>query len=333
MADQLPLFPPSAPKRAKLEAETAVVGAAAVPHELTELGRQLPRHLYLGTSSWFFPGWQGLVWDRAASEAVLARHGLPAYARHPLFSTVGIDRSFYAPLDRAQYAAYAQQVPADFRFVIKAPSACTASWLRLEGKLAGNPTFLDSNFAIEQFVKPCLEGLGAKAGALLFQFPPLGRAQTRAPARLAQRLRSFLKNLPQGPLYAVEFRDAGLVTRSFLGAVNDSGARYCVSVHPRLPPVAVQAAAMAGSGRGPLLVRWNLNPKFDYETAKARYAPFDTLLDEDVSTRESIARFVAAPLAAGHAAFVIANNKAEGSAPLTLAKLAAAIAATRREER
>ena len=83
---------------------------------------------------------------------------------------------------------------------------------------------------------------------------------------------------------------------------------------------------MAGAGPAPLVVRWNLNPREEYEAAKARYAPFDRLVDEDVSTRESIARLVAAALRAGEKAYVIANNKAEGSAPLTLTRLAASVA-------
>ena len=333
MADQLPLFEARPPERPPTP-DTTAVGPAVLPYELTELALQLPRELYLGTSSWFFPGWNGIVWDREAPEATLARHGLPAYASHPLLKTVCIDRSFYAPLDTAQYAAYAAQVPERFRFVVKAPAACTAAWTRVDGgKPVGNPTFLDAHLAVESFVAPCCEGLGDKAGVLLFQFPPLGRARLREPARFVARLRAFLEALPAGPLYAVELRDAALLTRGLMAALNETGARYCVAVHPRMPAVAAQAAAMAGFGPGPLVVRWNLNAQQAYEAAKARYTPFDRLVDEDPSTRESIARLVAAPLAAGHAAYVIANNKAEGSAPLTIAKLAAAIAAVRRLER
>lgn len=274
------------------------------------------------------------MWDRPAEESLLSKHGLEAYSKHPLLKTVCIDRSFYAPLERGQYAAYAAQVPDRFRFVVKAPSACTTAWVRSEsGKPVGNPSFLDADLAIKTFVEPCCEGLGEKAGVLLFQFTPVGRARVREPGRFARGLRGFFEKLPKGPLYAVELRDAPLLTRGFVSALNEVGARYCVSVHPRMPPIAAQAAAMAGFGPGPLVVRWNLNPREEYEAAKARYAPFDRLVDEDVATRESIARLVLAPLAAGYPAFVIANNKAEGSAPLTLAKLAASIAAARAQER
>ena len=313
--------------------DAAPVGPAPVGSDLLDLARDLPPRLYLGTSSWFFPGWRGIVWDRAADEATLSRHGLRAYSRHPLLGTVCVDRAFYAPLARAQYAAYAEQVPASFRFMVKAPAAVTQSWLRdADGALKGNPGFLDASVAEAQFVAPCIEGLGEKAGVLLFQFPPLGRALLREPKRLIERLHRFFTALPRGPFYAIEVRDARLLATGFFAAVRDAGAHYCVAVHPKLPAVAVQAVAMAGGGPSPLVVRWNLNPRQEYEAAKVRYAPFDRIVDEDPTTRESIARLVVAAVRAGEPAYVIANNKAEGSAPLTRARLAAAIESTLRAE-
>ena len=56
-----------------------------------------------------------------------------------------------------------------------------------------------------------------------------------------------------------------------------------------------------------------------------RYAPFDRLVDPDVPKRQSLARLCAAAVGRGQPAFVIINNKAEGSAPLSALHLAAAI--------
>jgi hypothetical protein len=72
-------------------------------------------------------------------------------------------------------------------------------------------------------------------------------------------------------------------------------------------------------------VRWNLKSGYNYEEAKARFTPFDQLVDEDSATRDSIAQLCMATLAADQECTIIANNKAEGSAPLTLFKLAQAI--------
>lgn len=329
MVKQLSLFEGDARAAASHQA----IAAAPVMPEVRDLARQLPPGVRLGTSSWHFPGWRGMVWADAETPGDLSRHGLAAYARHPLFGTVGVDRSFYAPLSVRQYEMYARQVPVSFRFVVKAPSLLTSPWIYGEdgGKGKSNALFLDAAYATEQFVGPACEGLGAAAGPLLFQFPPLGRTLTRAPEQFIAQLQEFLNRLPQGPLYAVEVRDDRVITRRFFAALKEAGARYCLGVHPRMPPVAAQAAAMSGFGPGPLIVRWNLKAGYSYEEAKARFTPFDRLIDEDSATRESIARLCTATLAAGQECTIIANNKAEGSAPLTLIKLAQAIITATRQ--
>ena len=78
------------------------------------------------------------------------------YSRHPLLRCVGIDRTFYGPISAAEFLRYAQQVPADFRFVVKAPMLCTATTIRGEPGMrsATNPRFLDAGFAVEHFVGP-----------------------------------------------------------------------------------------------------------------------------------------------------------------------------------
>lgn len=322
MAKQLSLFDASAAGDGLRPAITA----AAVSQEVRDLARQLPAGMRLGTSSWHFPGWRDIVWSEAASPGDLSRHGLAAYAQHPLLGTVCVDRSFYAPLSARQYETYARQVPVSFRFVVKAPKLLTSPWHHDEdGRARNNPLFLDAAYATDQFVGPACAGLGASAGPMLFQFSPLGRALTRAPEQFVARLQEFLDRLPRGPQYAVEVRDDRVITRRFFAALKETGARYCLGVHPRMPPVAAQAAAMSGFGPGPLILRWNLRAGYSYSDAKSRFTPFDRLVDEDVATRESIARLCLATLASGHECTVIANNKAEGSAPLTLIKLAEAL--------
>jgi len=70
------------------------IEAAAASDELVRLGRHLPEQVYLGTSSWAFPGWEGLIYQTRYPEARLARHGLTAYSQHPLLRAVGGDRGY-----------------------------------------------------------------------------------------------------------------------------------------------------------------------------------------------------------------------------------------------
>ena len=82
----------------------------------------LPSDIRLGTSSWFFPGWRGLVYEGTHPQPALSKMGLAAYAQIPLLRTVSLDRTFYAPITTLEYARYARQVPDHFSFVVKAPA-------------------------------------------------------------------------------------------------------------------------------------------------------------------------------------------------------------------
>ena len=86
--------------------------APIVPDDALEaLAAALPPQLRLGTSSWTYPGWKGLVWEGEHSDTQLSKQGLAVYAQHPLMRTVSIDRSFYRPLTVSQYERYARRCP------------------------------------------------------------------------------------------------------------------------------------------------------------------------------------------------------------------------------
>lgn len=292
------------------------------------MAARLPSSVYLGTSSWAFPGWRGLVYEGSVTRELLARHGLTAYAHHPLLRAVGIDRSWYAPLPVSAFVDYAQQVPADFRFLVKAHRQCTSP--RLDDARSGctlNPHCLDAGYTAQAVVAPYCEGLGARAGALLFQFTPGSAAALGGAGVFVEKLHRFLDALPPGPCYAVEVRDESVLGAAYFHALAATGVRHCLSLHPRIG-LERQLRGLATLPPGPLIARWNLHPDFHYEAARQAFSPFDALRRPDVQRRTSLARQCVRSLSAGQECLIIANNKAEGCAPLTLAALADAIVTT-----
>ena len=300
---------------------TPLVESAMMSDDWSQLDARMPAQLYLGASSWSFLGWAGTIYDRQRPATGLARHGLAAYANFGPLRTVCIDRGYYGPIPVSEFRAYAQAVPADFRFVVKADSAVTASSLRSSDSWHANPHFLDAEYAARHVVEPCIQGLGDKGGILLFQIPPMAVEIRRKPPQFSERLSEFITALPGGPMYAIELRDADLMGPWFARAVRQSGAQHCIGLHPRMPPLLKQRSLMAAASDGPLIVRWNLHPNQRYEEARNRYAPFDQLVDEDRPTRNALAKLCRESLASRRKVFMSANHKAEGSAPLSLLEL------------
>ena len=329
-----PASPPNeARRREPSTASAAALLPAAVDAQVQavadELRVRFAGRLHLGTSSWSFPGWAGIVWGREYSESMLSRRGLFAYAAHPLLRTVSLDRSFYRPLERATYAALAAQVPVDFRFVVKAAALVTDATLRDPdtGKgLQPNPHFLDPDTALRECVEPARDGLGDRLGVLVFQLPPWPAAWLKNVPALHERLEALwlrvVPALPPSARVAVELRDPSLLTPGLAQLLKRCGVRPCVGLHDRMPAVAEQLPMLRAAWPGDFVCRWNLQRGLRYAEAKGLWEPFDRLQAPDPATREALARVIVGTLAAGFSAFVTINNKAEGSAPLSVLELA-----------
>ncbi len=320
------------------EKRSNVVAPAAHHQELIELSAALPEKVRLGTSSWHYPGWNGLVWQGEYAESVLSRQGLTTYCRHPLFRTVSIDRGFYRPLTVSQYAEYAAQVNDDFRFVVKAPSVVTDALVRNEsGKgMRSNPQFLNAAEALQLFVEPALEGLRHKLGSLVFQISPLPIKSLNHMSHVIDQLYALLAAIPKIQKYApdgtiaVEVRDPQWLVPQFVDALRATGATYCMGLHAKMPRIVDQLPILRTLWPGPLVCRWNLNPMhgaYGYENARDLYSPFDKIIDPDLETRAALARVISGTASGGQNVYVTVSNKSEGSAPLSVIELARAVAA------
>ncbi len=320
-AQQFDLFAQEPPAR---------TAAPIISGELSRLASRLAAYpLYLGTCSWSFPGWDGLVYRGRQDKTLLSQEGLKVYSQHPLLRTVSIDRSYYGPLTRDELARYAGQVPRHFRFIVKAHREITTPVCQLPAaaRRSGVDRFLDADYTLRSMVQPLLEGIGERNACLLLQFPPLAPRQRRDPDAFIARLHEFVGQLPDELPYAIELRNPQLYRSSYAAALKDTGALHCFTVHPRAPTIAEQREVLGDAWGDVLMVRWNLRRDQQYQQAKDSFAPFNQLAAPDPDTRAALAALCAQALTAGKPAFVVANNKAEGSAPRTIFALAESIAA------
>lgn len=312
---QLDLFAPPAPAALDFSVEAA-------------LAARLPPHLRLGTSSWSFPGWAGLVYAGRPTEKELADVGLAEYARHPLMTTVGIDRSYYAPIDGETWRRYDAQLPPGFPCVIKALSEITAA-VHPKTREA-NPSFLDAARCTEVVCRPLLENFAEHVGALVFELPPVRRSELMAPRDFALRLGAFLDALPSGLPYAVELRNRELFTPRYLDVLRERGVGHVLNYWERMPDVGAQLDVPGVLTAEAVVTRLLIPPGQRYAERKAALAPFDRIVEPQEKMRADVERLVQACAELGRVLLVIVNNKAEGSSPLTVRALAERIA--RRDE-
>jgi uncharacterized protein YecE (DUF72 family) len=264
--------------------------------------------LYLGTSSWSFPGWTELIYKQTYAPAELAKSGLSAYSQIPLFRTVSLDRTYYRTMDQNEFRGLSSQVPSDFRFVVKAP----------RDLLKPSPAGLDLATFSSSFLTPAALGLGDRLGVVLLQFPPGTNADFDG--RFLKTLSPFLRGLPKELQYSVEIRDADLLGPQLTETLHQAGVSLCGSIHSALPNPDQQLLMVPPAPDTPIVFRWNIRPSLSYEDARNKYQPFRHLQSEDPGRRALLVSMVARALEAGRQVFLTANNKAEGCAPLTLLK-------------
>lgn len=283
------------------------------------LAARRPPHVFIGTSSWTFPGWKGIVYPGAPTMDELVAHGLETYARHPLFNTVGIDRSYYAPLSSQDLAGYGRQLPADFQCVMKV-------WNRVCSYVdprtrAPNPDFLNPTLFRDEVLTPALASFKPHLGPLLFQMLPLGRGELLAAPLFNAKLDRFFAEVPHGPAYAVELRNAEWLTPGYLQVLARHGVAHVFNHWERMPSLGEQLAH-DGTLTAPFSVCRLLLPQgVGYETAREAFAPFDRIQAKDDAMRADVLKLIEATRRSQRSVWIIVNNKAEGSSPLTVRAL------------
>lgn len=311
-----------------------------VTEEDHELAGRLPRFVRFGTSSWSFPGWAGIVWKGRPTETQLARSGLEAYARHPLLRAVSLDRSYYGPVRAEELAGYKAQLAVarsrsaelpGFRVLSKVWEEITTAVFPRHpryGVRAGmrNPHFLDAERFNSHVLAPYLDAAWAEpsapdCGPFLFELTPMPRGALHE-HELVARVDDFISRLPSGHRWAFELRNAELFGSRWLDMLRASRAAHVFTFWTAMPALRDQLRARA-IGAPFTVIRLMLPPYTRYASRKVDFAPFDKIIEPQNAMREDVVDILRAAAEAGcDEGFVLVNNKAEGSAPLTVRALA-----------
>ena len=293
--------------------------------EFRALAARLPPEIRFGASSWNYPGWRGLVYHREYEGRGVSARMLEEYAAFPLFRTVGIDSSFYVPPTDAVLEAYASHLPPGFPCVSKVWNQITVqTFSKAQDKARGgklNPDFLNPDVFLEAVYEPYRRHFAGHAGPFVFEFQAIGRGSGVTAERFTERLDEFFDALPREGMYAVEIRNEEFLTPAYFAVLREHGVAHVFNSWTRMPPIGDQLD-LPGAVSGPFIVaRALLQPGRTYDEAVDAFAPYDRIQDPSPPLRRELVRLIETAVRTRIPAYLLVNNRAEGSAPLTVAEV------------
>lgn len=167
-------------------------------------------NLYVGTSGYSYKEWKGSFYP----EKLPAKEMLSYYAGR--LRTVEINNTFYRLPPRSTFESWKQQVPAGFKFSVKASQRIT-HFKRLKDVQQETIDLIDAAAALED-----------RLGPILFQLPPNMKKEL-------PRLEAFVTYLPEGTRGAFEFRHPTWFDDDVLEVLSQRNYALCISDTDDLP--------------------------------------------------------------------------------------------------
>ena len=284
-----------------------------------ELARQ--SNIYLGTSSWKYEGWLGMVYNQHyPSKKTFRERCLAEYANH--FPAVGVDSTFYQfPGDRLVEGLDAL-TPGHFRFGFKATQEITIHTYPDhprygERKGQNNPNFLNADLFARRFME-VVGRLGAKLGPIILQFGALPLPIIEDGSFL-RRLDDFFTQLPEGYRYASEIRNRRLLGDDYFHVLRRHGVAHVHSSWSWMPPLGDQLALAKSFTADFFVMRLLTPPQLAYQDAVETFFPYTRVRRRLPDLRGVLIKHLKGAILSNFPGYIFVNNRLEGAAPLTIA--------------
>jgi uncharacterized protein YecE (DUF72 family) len=301
------------------------------PLKLAPLPQELRRYLRVGTCSWKYPSWKGLLYD--PEKSYRPQDFLRDYARS--LDSVEVDQWFWSLFpgqvrlpDVRTVRQYAESVPADFVFTVKAPNALTlthfysrqpAAYASFAG--APNPHFLDHALFADFLER--LAPFGRKLGPVMFQFEYLNRAKMPSKEAFFERFRKFISRAPKGYRFAVEIRNPNYLSAAFFDFLKDCGCGFVYLEGYYMPSIGLVHDKFHPQTADFSIIRLHGGDRVEIESQTAEV--WDRLFSPKPEAIDAAARIVRGNAWSRIITYVNVNNHLEGSAPLTIQRLIEAL--------
>lgn len=278
--------------------------------------------LRIGTCSWNYDSWVGIVYTEPRPRAV---DYLGEYAAR--FDTAEIDSWFYRIPDARTVAEYRAAVPDGFRFTCKVPQQITLTHERPRsrsssgagGRLDPNPDFLSVD-AFTGFLA-AIEPILPQMDAIMLEFEYLNRQKMPNGREFLSQLEAFFDSVPAGPRYAAEPRNSGYLTDEWFNTLGERGVAHVFSQKIHMPPVwevyAAHRDAVASCGAAVIRLLGGDRKEIERMTGGS----WDRVVEPRPDEIDRVVAMVRSMLDDGVSVTVSVNNHYEGSAPRTVESL------------
>jgi uncharacterized protein YecE (DUF72 family) len=296
-------------------------GLAAKLKSLSERG------VWIGTSSWKYPGWAGQIYSRdryftrsGFSQKRFEAECLREYAE--TFPAVCGDFSFYQFPPEAYWRKLFDSAPESLRFAFKVPEEITVKTYPIHpryGPRAGlvNPSYLDTTLLRKAFLDP-LRAYEPRVNVLIFEFGTFSQKSYQNVREFVQDLDRFLAALPRNFRYAVEVRNPEFLDPVYFHCLRAHGAAHVFNGWTRMPEIGLQMTYPDAFTSDFFVCRALLRQGRAYEDAVRLFSPYEEIKDPNPQGRQALRKLVDYALDNRQAAFMFVNNRFEGSAPLTI---------------
>ena len=308
MPETLPLFPEPEPETKLILARRLKALAA--------------RNIYIGTSSWKYPGWLGAVYSpqRYSSQKRFEEECLVEYAE--TFPIVCGDFAFYQFPSPQFWQKLFAKVPPAFLFAFKAPEEITRPRFPSHpryGNRSGltNLSFLDAEILKTQF----LELLGPYAGRIpliIFEFGAIPQSVFANAGEFVAALNPFLDALPRTFRFAIEVRNPEFLDEPYFEALRNHGIAHVFNAWTKMPPLNEQVNRADTFTSNFTVTRALLTPGRSYEEAVQTFSPYTAVREPNQAVRDAIRQVLQRAKERSERSYIFVNNRLEGFAPGTI---------------
>jgi len=265
--------------------------------------------LHIGTCSWNYDSWVGLVYDQPEARSV---DYLAAYAKR--YRMVEVDSWFYKIPTIREVEEYAVAVDPGFSFVVKAPQDITLTHKR--GGMEPNPAFLSVEL-FGHFLER-LAPIKGQVGAIILEFEYLNRQKMPGQKAFIDALRAFLDRVPRDIPIALEPRNGPYLDEAWFSFLAEAKVSHVFSEKLYMPPIVDLYSRYSGLLNDLVIIRLLGGDRKKIEEASR--GRWDRIIDPKPELPH-IAAMVSDLVASGREVRIDVNNHYEGSAPESIERL------------